>query len=132
MVPRQMNISVERTLLSISTSEGLNATYSGPNDTATLEVTITNTGNTKLDSVELNDSAVDAEFISCDQDFAGTDGKFLPDSHPSGAPLVCHVTVPLTASYVDAGGFNGTSKVGPARKIQLANATVLRNVSKEP
>lgn len=114
-VPRHLNISVKRTLLNISQSEGPDPAYSDPGDSATFQVNITNTGNTMLNSVELNDSVVDAEAIDCDQDFTGTDSKFFPDSHPSGAPLVCYVTVPLTAFYVDAGGFIGTSEVRPLR-----------------
>lgn len=113
MVPRQMNISVEKNLLSISESEGLDSTNIDPGDSAIFEVTIMNTGNTVLKSVELTDSVVGAEAIDCDQDFTDTYSRFLPDSHPSGASLVCHVTVLLTASYVDDGGFNSTSKVGP-------------------
>lgn len=108
-VPRQMNISVERTLISISVSEGLDSTYSDPGDSATFEVTVTNTGNTVLNSVELTDSVVDAEAIDCDEDFPGTVSKFLPDSL---APFICRVTVPLSTSVVDAGGFNSTSEVG--------------------
>lgn len=115
MVPRQMNISVKRTFISNSESEGLDSTESDQGDSATFEVTITNTGNTILSSVTLTDSIVDAEAINCGQDFTSTESKFLPDSHPSGAPLICSVTVPLTASYVDAGGFNSTSTVGPLR-----------------
>lgn len=114
-VPRKMNISVERILVNISQSEGSDSTYSDPGDSATFKVNITNTGNTVLNSVELNDSVVDAEAIDCDQDFTSTDSKFFPDSHPSGAPLICHVTAPLTASYVDAGGFNSTSEVRSLR-----------------
>ena len=111
-IPRQMSISVERTLVQISTSEGLDSTFSDEGDTATFRITVTNTGNTVLRSVKLTDSTVEAEAIVCDQDFTTSDSKFLPSSHPSGVPLVCIVSVPMNASYVDAGGFDGTSEVG--------------------
>ncbi|CAM9970653.1 unnamed protein product, partial [Ectocarpus sp. 12 AP-2014] len=52
-VPRQMNISLESTLLSMSKSEGLDVAYSDEGDSATFQVTITNTGNTVLSSVIL-------------------------------------------------------------------------------
>lgn len=114
MVPKQMGISLERTLVDISESEGLESAYSDEGDSAIFQVTVTNTGNTMLSSVVLTDSAVGAEAFDCDQTFTATDSEFFPGSHPSGAPLVCLVTVPLTATYVDAGGFNGTSEVGLA------------------
>ncbi len=111
MIPRQMNISVERTLVQISKSEGLDPTFSDEGDSAIFSITVTNMGNTVLTSVEVTDSTVGAEAIACDQDFTASDSEFLPSSHPSGRPLACNVTVPLLASYVDAGGFDGTSKV---------------------
>lgn len=110
-LPKQHGISLERTLLDISGSEGLDAVYSDEGDSAILQVTITNTGNTMLSTVVLTDTIVGAEAFHCDHDFTATDSEFLPSSHPSGAPLVCLVTVPVTANFVDAGGFNGTSEV---------------------
>lgn len=111
-VSRQMNISLESTLLSMSKSEGLDVAYSDEGDSAIFQVTITNTGNTVLSSVIPTNWIVGSEAFDCDQDVSAADSEFLPSSHPSGAPLVCEVTVPLTASYVDAGGFNSTSEVG--------------------
>lgn len=120
-LPTTMGISLERVLLGISETEGLDSTYSDEGDSATFQVIITNTGNTMLSSVVLTDTIVDAEAFDCDQDVTAIDSEFLPNSHPSGAPLVCIVTVPLTATYVDAGGFMGTSEVGlpVIRKCQL-------------
>lgn len=136
MVPRQMNISVKRTLLEITESEGPDSTNSDQGDSAIFLVSITNTGNTVLNSIELADSVVDAKAINCDQDFTGADSEFLPGSHPSGAPLVCHVTVPLTVSYVDAGGFNSTSQVGSlraftCRQVRHCLKTLLRSFCKD-
>lgn len=111
MVPRQMNISLERSLVQISRSEGLDAEYSDVGDSAVFEVTINNTGNTMLSAVILSDGVVSVDVLKCDKDFTAADSKFFPSSHPSGAPLVCNITVAITASYVDAGGFNGTSEV---------------------
>lgn len=111
ILPRQISISVERSLLSVSTSKGLNSVYSDAGDSATFEITITNTGNTVLSEVVLTDSAVDVETSDCDQDYTATDSEFLPDAHPSSTTIVCSVTVPITAAHVDAGGFSGTSKV---------------------
>lgn len=111
-VPRQMNISLESVLLSMSTSEGFDSEYSDEGDSAIFQVTITNTGNTVLSSVILTNWIVGSEAFDCDQDFSAADSEFLPSSHLAGVPLVCDVTVPLTASYVDAGGFNSTSEVG--------------------
>ncbi|CAM9294792.1 unnamed protein product, partial [Ectocarpus fasciculatus] len=140
MVPRQMNISLESTLMSMSKSEGLDSAYSDEGDYAIFQVTITNTGNTVLSSVAPTNSIVGPEAFDCDQDVSAADSEFLPSSHPSGAPLVCDVTVPLTASYVDAGGFNSTFEVTavapdnePAHDQQTTWATVtqLANISIE-
>ncbi|CAM9332684.1 unnamed protein product, partial [Hapterophycus canaliculatus] len=112
MIPRQMNISLQRTLVQMSKTEGLDPNYSDVGDSALFQVTVNNTGNTILSTVELSDGDESAEVLECDQDFTAAGSKFLPSSHPSGAPLVCNVTVPLTSFRVDAGGFNGTSEVG--------------------
>lgn len=124
-LPKQMGISLERTLVGITESEGLHSAYSDEGDSATFQVIITNTGNTVLNSVVLTDTIVGAEALDCDQDVTTIDSEFLPNSHPFGAPLVCLITVPLTAIYVDAGGFNGTSEVGYAviPNSQLASET---------
>lgn len=112
MVPRRMSMSLEKTFLDMSTAEGLNGNYSDAGDTVVFQVTINNTGSTILSAVALSDGAAGAEAPQCDQDFTAPDSKFFPSSHPSGAPLVCNVTVPVTAFYVDAGGFNTSSEVG--------------------
>lgn len=129
MIPRQMNISVERTLVQISKSEGLDPTFSDEGDSAAFIVTVSNTGNTVLRSVEVTDSAVGAGAIACDQDFTASDSEFLPSSHPSGMPLVCSVSVPILASYVDAGGFDGTSEVRPVAGGGYRRKVRLRSVS---
>ncbi|CAM9789547.1 unnamed protein product, partial [Ectocarpus sp. 6 AP-2014] len=135
-VPRQMNISLDSTLMSMSKSEGLDSAYSDEGDSATFQVTITNTGNAVLSSVIPTNWIVGSEAFNCDQDVSAADSEFLPSSHPSGAPLVCEVTVPLTASYVDAGGFNSTSEVTavdpdnrPVRDQQTTWATVTQLAS---
>ncbi|CAM9230892.1 unnamed protein product [Scytosiphon promiscuus] len=111
MLPRQMSISMERALVHISNAEGLDADFIDAGDSALFAVTINNTGNTMLSTVMLSDGAGSVRVLECDQDFTATDSMFFPSSHPSGTPLVCNVTVPVTASIVDAGGFNGTLEV---------------------
>lgn len=117
-VPQQMALSVYRRLMFMSTSEGLNPVYSDEGDSATFEVIIKNAGNTGLMQVVLTDSAVNANGITCDQDFSATNSDFLPESHPSGTIIVCTVIVPLTSSQVNAGGFSGTSKVCHLKYLQ--------------
>lgn len=110
-----MGILVNRTLESISTIRGLISVSTDEGDVARFKVTIANTGNTALDAVALTDTVVaaDESGIDCDRNFPETGGsKFLPDSHPSGAVIVCTVDTVLTGSHIDAGGFTGSSKVG--------------------
>lgn len=114
-LPRNMGVSVKRTLVSVSTSEGLNSAYCDVGDFATFEVTIQNTGNTALTTVVLTDSMTDAGNALCNHEYSTADSKFLPTSNPSGVVIVCHVTVPVTESHVDAGGFSATSEVSRAR-----------------
>ncbi|CAN0062389.1 unnamed protein product, partial [Laminaria digitata] len=114
-LPQKMEILVNRTLESISTIGGLNSAVSDEGDVARFKVTITNIGNTALSAVVLTDTAAvvaaDVGGIHCDQDFSAASSNFLPDSHPSGAAIVCTVDTLLTGSHIDAGGFKGTSKV---------------------
>ena len=115
-IPQKLAILVNRTLESISTFRGLNSASTDEGDVARFKVTISNTGNTALDAVVLTDTgvaAVDVDGSNCDRYFTAAGGsKFLPDSHPSGAAIVCTVDTVLTGSHIDAGGFTGTSKVG--------------------
>lgn len=112
-LPQKMEILVNRTLESVSTTLGVNSVFSDEGDVARFKVTITNTGNTVLSAVVPTDSVVaDLGDSACDPDFRAPDSKFLPDSHPSGAAIVCTVDTVLTGSHIDAGGFTGTSKVG--------------------
>lgn len=110
-LPRKMEVSVERTLVSLTTSKGLNSAYTDVGDSATFKVTIENTGNTVLSSVVLTDSANTAKDWVCEGEFASAGSEFLPMANPYGVGIVCHVTIPLTESHVDAGGFRGTSEV---------------------
>lgn len=111
-LPQKMEILVKRTLESISTFRGLNSASSDEGDIARFKVTITNAGNTALSAVILTDTVADASGVDCNHDFTAAGSKFLPDSHPSGAAIVCTVDTRLTESHIDAGGFKGTSKVG--------------------
>lgn len=119
-LPLKMEISVERRLVSVSASEGLNSGYCDVGDFATFEVTIQNTGNMVLSTVVLTDSMTNAGNYFCNHEYSTADSKLLPTSNPSGVVIVCNVTVPVTESHVDAGGFSGTSEVSRTREDTLS------------
>ncbi|CAM9578740.1 unnamed protein product, partial [Sphacelaria rigidula] len=111
-LPRQSAVFVVRTLQSMTVGAGPNTQYSDEGDVATFNITVSNTGNTRLRGVMVTDSMFDPEDLDCDQDFTDpTSSAFTPASDPDGASIVCIGAVSLTKSEVDAGGFEGTAKV---------------------
>lgn len=103
-------MSVEKTMRSITTTDGIDPTYSDAGDTATFDISITNTGDTRLNQVLLTDEMF-GDNIICDYDFSGSASGFLPSSHPDGHPISCEARTRLTHANVDAGSISGTAKV---------------------
>lgn len=109
-LPRLPGISVEITLRTMTKADGINPTYSDAGDTATFDIHITNTGNTRLNQVVLFDDMF-GDSITCDHDFSGTASGFLPSSHADGFPIVCEAVMHLTYDDVDAGFISGAADV---------------------
>lgn len=94
------------------TDSGLNTAYSDRGDSATFEITVTNTGNTRLSEVLVTDSNFGGVGnLDCKNDFSSTSSELLPASHPDETAFVCQAITVLTVAHVDAGGIGGTSKV---------------------
>lgn len=115
-LPRQHSISVEKTLRSITSAQGLNTGYSDAGDSGTFDIVVTNTGNTVLSTVKLTDDTFRDGMVTCDHDFSATTSRFLPAAHPDGVSIVCEGKVYLTSSHVDR-GITGTAKVRLSRVL---------------
>lgn len=86
--------------------------YTDEGDWATFNITVSNTGNTRLSEVLITDTIFQNGSLHCDQDFSAATSEFLPAHDPDGAAIMCQGIVSLTKSQVDAGGLSGTAKVG--------------------
>ncbi len=103
ILPQKPVILVEIGLKKITKTDGINLDYSDANDTLTFDVTITNTGNTRLHEVELtNDS------IACDHDLSGMASGLLP-LNPNGG-LSCEASTRLASVDVDTGYIIGMAE----------------------
>lgn len=102
-------ILLEKHFREITKAAGIHPTYSDAGDTATFDIYITNTGNTRLNRVVLTDDMF-GESITCDDDFSGTISGFLP-LRPSGHRIVCEAVALLTSVDVDTGYINSTAEV---------------------
>lgn len=109
-LPGRSIISVEKAMRNITNTDGIDPTYSDAGDTVTFDISITNTGDTRLNQVLLTDEMF-GDNITCDYDFFGEDSGFLPSSHPDGHPIMCEAQTRLTHADVDTGSISGTAKV---------------------
>lgn len=117
-LPQQPSIFVDKSLNMITTTDGIDLDYSDPGDAAYFNITVTNTGNTRLSQVEMSDDMFDDE-IACDHDFSGAKSNFLPGSHPDSLPILCEAKTYLTPDDVDAGFIKGTTKVSQSSAVCL-------------
>lgn len=106
-LPWHASIIVEIVVVTVTTAGGINPTYSDSGDTATFDITITNTGNTRLSQVRLTDGIFGTS-ITCDHDISARMSEFLPALHH---PIVCQTTVMLTTADIDTGSISITAKV---------------------
>lgn len=109
-LPWQARILVTKSVAMVTTAGGINPTYSDSGDIATFDITIKNTGNTRLTKVQLTDGMF-GENIICDHDFSAGASIFLPASDSDGHPIVCEATMVLTTADIDTGSISGTAKV---------------------
>lgn len=103
-------MSVEKTLRSITVTGGIDRTRSDAGDTAAFDISITNTGNTRLNQVSLTDDMF-GDNITCDYNFNDTTSVLLPSAHPDGAAISCEASMDLTSVDIDAGFIAGASEV---------------------
>lgn len=103
-------ILVQKSLTVLTTADGINPTYSDAGDRAVFNITITNTGNTRLNQVLLTDESCGHNIV-CDRNFSDAASGFLPSSHPDGHPIVCEGTTYLTSDDVDRGSISGMAEV---------------------
>lgn len=108
-LPRNPEIFLEKSLRAITVAAGIDPTYSDAGDTATFDIYITNTGNTRLNEVVLTDGMFN-DGITCDYRFNGTTSGFLP-LHPDGHRIACEAVTHLTSADVDTGYIASTAEV---------------------
>ena len=106
-------IRIDKRLIAITKEAGIDPTYSDKDDTATFEVYINNTGNTRLIEVALLDDMFDEGNIACNPNISGTTSGVLP-LLPDGS-IACEAVLQLTFIDVDAGHIAGTAEVDGAQ-----------------
>lgn len=126
ILPGQSSISVEKALRSITVAGGIDLTYSDAGDTAIFDITITNTGNTRLGQLLLTDDMF-GDTIPCDHDLLDMTNGLLPSSHPDGGSISCEASMNLTSVDIDAGFITGTAEVSrPQACLHRATHSLLR------
>lgn len=102
-------IRLEKRLIAITKEAGFDPTYSDKGDTATFDIHINNTGNTRLIEVVLVDDMFDEGSIMCNHDVAGTSSGLLPLLPDES--IVCDAAIQLTFIDLDGGHIAGTAEV---------------------
>lgn len=108
----------------VTTESGILQEYSDAGDTAFFEISITNTGNTRLSKVVvlLDDTFNDT--IKCDLDYSSVSSRFVPSYQPGGHPILCKASKVLSSADVDAGIVAGTAEVSQSTScIQTPRTT---------
>lgn len=99
----------------VTTESGLDKDYSDTGDTVFFDISVRNTGNTRLSQVVvelLDDTFGDTATITCDRNYSSVSSRFVPSSQqPGGHPIMCEVSKVLSSADVDAGTVNAMAEV---------------------